>query len=38
LNNRTYNQLLRSLALLIALVLVVGFLAGPLAVLFGVVA
>jgi succinate dehydrogenase / fumarate reductase cytochrome b subunit len=38
LNNRTYNQLLRGLALLIALVLVVGFLAGPLAVLFGVVA
>jgi succinate dehydrogenase cytochrome b subunit len=38
LNNRTYNQLLRGLALLIALVLVVGFLSGPLAVLFGVIA
>jgi succinate dehydrogenase / fumarate reductase cytochrome b subunit len=37
LNSRTYNGLLRGLALLIALVLVVGFLAGPLAVLFGVV-
>jgi succinate dehydrogenase / fumarate reductase cytochrome b subunit len=37
LNNRTYNQLLRGLALLIALVLVGGFLAPALAVLFGVV-
>jgi succinate dehydrogenase / fumarate reductase, cytochrome b subunit len=37
LNSRTYNALLRGLALLIALVLVVGFLAGPLAVLFGVI-
>jgi len=38
LNNRTYNQLLRALAVLIALVLVLGFVAGPLAVLFGIVA
>jgi succinate dehydrogenase / fumarate reductase cytochrome b subunit len=37
LNNRTYNQLLRGLALLIALVVVGGFLAPALAVLFGVV-
>jgi succinate dehydrogenase / fumarate reductase cytochrome b subunit len=37
LNNRTYNQLLRGMALLIALVLVGGFLAPALAVLFGVV-
>jgi len=37
LNNRTYNQLLRALAVLIALVLVVGFVAGPLGVLFGIV-
>jgi succinate dehydrogenase / fumarate reductase, cytochrome b subunit len=37
-NNRTYNQLLRGLAVLIALVLAVGFIAGPLGVLFGVVA
>jgi succinate dehydrogenase / fumarate reductase cytochrome b subunit len=36
-NNRTYNQLLRGLALLIALVLTVGFVAGPLGVLFGIV-
>jgi succinate dehydrogenase / fumarate reductase cytochrome b subunit len=37
-NSRTYNMLLRGLALLIALVLTVGFVAGPLGVLFGVVA
>src|SRR5262245_26266476 len=37
-NSRTYNQLLRGLALLIALVLTLGFVAGPLGVLFGVVA
>jgi succinate dehydrogenase / fumarate reductase, cytochrome b subunit len=37
-NSRTYNALLRGLALLLALVLVVGFVAGPLAVLFGIVA
>jgi succinate dehydrogenase cytochrome b subunit len=36
-NNRTYNQLLRGLAILIALVLFVGFAAGPLGVLFGIV-
>jgi succinate dehydrogenase cytochrome b subunit len=38
LNSRTYNRLLRGLALLIALVLTVGFVAGPLGVLFGIVA
>jgi succinate dehydrogenase cytochrome b subunit len=38
LNSRAYTQLLRGLALLIALVLVVGFLSGPLGVLFGVIA
>jgi succinate dehydrogenase / fumarate reductase cytochrome b subunit len=38
LNSRTYNRLLRGLALLIALVLTAGFVAGPLGVLFGVVA
>ena len=37
-NSRIYNRLLRGLALLIALVLTVGFVAGPLGVLFGVVA
>jgi succinate dehydrogenase / fumarate reductase, cytochrome b subunit len=37
-NSRTYNRLLRGLALLIALVLTVGFVAGPLGVLFGIVA
>jgi succinate dehydrogenase / fumarate reductase cytochrome b subunit len=37
LNSRTYNRLLRGLALLIALVLTVGFVAGPLGVLFGIV-
>lgn len=37
LNNRTYNQLLRTLALLIALGLVGGFLAPALAVQFGIV-
>ncbi len=37
LNSRTYNQLLRGLALLIALGVVGGFLAPALAVLFGVV-
>jgi len=37
LNNAVYNGLLRGLALLTALVLVVGFIAGPLAVLFGYV-
>jgi succinate dehydrogenase / fumarate reductase cytochrome b subunit len=36
-NSRTYNMLLRGLALLIALVLTVGFVAGPLGVLFGIV-
>jgi succinate dehydrogenase / fumarate reductase cytochrome b subunit len=38
LNNRTYNQLLRGLALLLALVLVIGFLAPALAVQFGFIA
>jgi succinate dehydrogenase / fumarate reductase cytochrome b subunit len=38
LNNRTYNRLLRGLALLIALALTAGFAAGPLGVLFGIVA
>jgi succinate dehydrogenase / fumarate reductase cytochrome b subunit len=37
LNSRTYNRLLRGLALLTALVLTVGFVAGPLGVLFGIV-
>ena len=37
LNSRTYNQLLRGLALLIAMVVIGGFLAPALAVLFGVV-
>ena len=37
-NSRTYNRLLRGLALLIALVLTVGFVSGPLGVLFGIVA
>jgi succinate dehydrogenase / fumarate reductase cytochrome b subunit len=37
LNNTVYNGLLRGLALLTALVLVVGFVSGPLAVLFGYV-
>jgi succinate dehydrogenase / fumarate reductase cytochrome b subunit len=37
LNNAVYNGLLRGLALLTALVLVVGFVSGPLAVLFGYV-
>jgi len=37
-NGRTYNALLRGLALLIALVVTVGFIAGPLGVLFGIVA
>ena len=36
-NSRTYNTLLRGLAVLIALVLTVGFVAGPLGVLFGIV-
>jgi succinate dehydrogenase / fumarate reductase cytochrome b subunit len=38
LNSRTYNRLLRGLALLIALAIAVGFISGPLAVLFGVIA
>jgi succinate dehydrogenase / fumarate reductase, cytochrome b subunit len=37
-NSRTYNRLLRGLAVLVALVLTVGFVAGPLGVLFGIVA
>ena len=37
-NNRTYNQLLRFLAVAIAVVVTVGFIAGPLGVLFGIVA
>jgi succinate dehydrogenase / fumarate reductase cytochrome b subunit len=37
-NNRTYNQLLRILAVAIAVIVVVGFIAGPLGVLFGIVA
>jgi succinate dehydrogenase / fumarate reductase cytochrome b subunit len=37
-NNRTYNQLLRLLAVGIAVVVTVGFIAGPLGVLFGIVA
>lgn len=37
LNNRTYNQLLRVLAIVIALVLLFGFLAAPFAVMFGII-